>query len=74
MRTAIFAVFACLSLSGMADASIPDPVCRLLAGGLASAAAKSALAPFERVKLMKERGQWTQGRSPIGLPKTKHEA
>jgi hypothetical protein len=36
----------------MADGSIPDPLCRLLAGGLASAAAKSVLAPFERVKLI----------------------
>jgi small basic protein (TIGR04137 family) len=35
---------------------------------------RSVLKRFERVKLMKERGQWKQGRSPIGLPKTKHEA
>ena len=34
---------------------------------------RSVLKRFERVKLMKERGQWKQGRSPIGLPKTKHE-
>lgn len=35
---------------------------------------RSVLKRFERVKLMKERGQWKQGRSPLGLPKTKHEA
>jgi small basic protein (TIGR04137 family) len=35
---------------------------------------RSVLKRFERVKLMKERGQWKQGRSPMGLPKTKHEA
>ncbi len=29
---------------------------------------------FERVKLLKERGQWKAGTSPIGLPKTKGEA
>jgi small basic protein (TIGR04137 family) len=34
---------------------------------------RSVLKRFERVKLMKERGQWKSGRSPIGLPKTKHE-
>jgi small basic protein (TIGR04137 family) len=35
---------------------------------------RSVLKRFERVKLMKERGQWKQGQSPIGLPKTKFEA
>lgn len=47
LALAITAALAC-----MADASMPDPVCRLLAGGIASAAAKSALAPFERIKLI----------------------
>ena len=28
---------------------------------------------FERVKLMKERGEWKEGQSAIGLPKTKSE-
>lgn len=36
----------------MADASIPDPLCRLLAGGIASGTAKTMMAPFERVKLI----------------------
>ena len=27
-----------------------------------------------RVKLLKERGEWKKGQSPLGLPKTKHEA
>ncbi len=34
---------------------------------------RSVLKRFERVKLLKERGEWTAGRSPVGLPKTKHE-
>ena len=28
---------------------------------------------FERIKALRERGQWEEGRSPIGLPKTKVE-
>jgi small basic protein (TIGR04137 family) len=28
---------------------------------------------FERVKLLKERGLWKEGQSPLGLPKTKGE-
>ena len=35
---------------------------------------RSVLKRFERVKLLKERGQWKQGQSPIGLPKTKGES
>ena len=35
---------------------------------------RSVLKRFERVKLLKERGEWKDGRSPIGLPKTKHES
>lgn len=34
---------------------------------------RSVMKRFERVKLLKERGQWKEGRSPIGLPKTKAE-
>jgi small basic protein (TIGR04137 family) len=34
---------------------------------------RSVLKRFERVKLMKERGQWKEGMSPTGLPKTKNE-
>jgi len=34
---------------------------------------RSVLKRFERVKLLKERGEWKEGRSPVGLPKTKHE-
>ncbi len=33
---------------------------------------RSVLKRFERVKLLKERGEWKDGRSPVGLPKTKH--
>ena len=35
---------------------------------------RSVLKRFERVKLLKERGEWKKGQSPLGLPKTKHEA
>ena len=28
----------------------------------------------EVMELLKERGEWKQGKSPIGLPKTKHES
>ena len=35
---------------------------------------RSVLKRFERIKLLKERGQWQTGKSPIGLPKTKPEA
>ena len=35
---------------------------------------RSVLKRFERVKVLKERGDWKDGRTPIGLPKTKFEA
>jgi small basic protein (TIGR04137 family) len=35
---------------------------------------RSVMKRFERVKLMKQRGHWKEGQSPIGLPKTKAEA
>ena len=38
-----------------------------------AAGKRSVLKRFERVKLMKERGEWKQGMSPTGIPKTKHE-
>lgn len=34
---------------------------------------RSVLKRFERVKILKERGQWKKGQSPVGLPKTKFE-
>ncbi|MEM9079195.1 MAG: small basic protein [Verrucomicrobiota bacterium] len=34
---------------------------------------RSVMKRFERVKVLKERGQWKEGQSPIGLPKTKGE-
>ena len=39
-----------------------------------AAGKRSVMKRFERVKLLKERGQWKEGQSPIGLPKTKGEA
>lgn len=32
---------------------------------------RSVLKRGERIKLMKARGQWKEGRSPYGLPKTR---
>lgn len=34
---------------------------------------RSVLKRYERVKLLQARGLWKEGRSPIGLPKTKPE-
>lgn len=34
---------------------------------------RSVMKRFERVKLLKARGQWKEGQSPLGLPKTKAE-
>ncbi len=42
----------------------------LKASGTA-AGKRSVLKRFERVKVMKDRGQWKKGMSPLGLPKTK---
>jgi small basic protein (TIGR04137 family) len=36
-------------------------------------AKRSVLKRFERVKLLKKRGQYPAGRGPVGLPKTKPE-
>ena len=32
---------------------------------------RSVLKRFERVKLLRARGKWKDGTSPLGLPKTK---
>jgi small basic protein (TIGR04137 family) len=34
---------------------------------------RSVLKRGERIKIMKARGQWAEGRLPTGLPKTKSE-
>lgn len=36
----------------------------------ATSTKRSVMKRFERVKLMKKRGTWKEGQSPIGLPKT----
>ncbi|MEM6910512.1 MAG: small basic protein [Verrucomicrobiota bacterium] len=41
-----------------------------LKGSSAVGAKRNVLKRFERVKVLKERGQWQEGQSPIGLPKT----
>ncbi len=37
-------------------------------------AKKSVLKRYDRIKLLKARGEWKEGMSPIGLPKTKPDA
>lgn len=37
-------------------------------------AKRSVLKRFERVKLLQKRGEWTEGRTPLHLPKTTPEA
>jgi len=32
---------------------------------------RSVLKRFERVKLLRSRGEWPEGRTAVGLPKTK---
>jgi len=38
------------------------------------AAKRNVLKRFERVDLLKKRGQWKEGRSVMNLPKTKPDA
>jgi small basic protein (TIGR04137 family) len=47
---------------------------RSLRGASTIAAKRNVLKRFERVELLKKRGQWKEGRKVIGLPKTKPEA
>ena len=44
---------------------------RSLKGSSSIGARHNVLKRLERVKLMKSRGQWKDGTSPVGLPKTK---
>ncbi len=37
-------------------------------------AKRSVMKRFERIKALKERGEWKDGQSAIGLPKTKPDA
>jgi small basic protein (TIGR04137 family) len=44
---------------------------RSLKGASTIAAKRNVLKRFERVELLKKRGQWQEGRKVLGLPKTK---
>jgi small basic protein (TIGR04137 family) len=44
---------------------------RSLKGASTIAAKRNVLKRFERVELLKKRGQWKEGQKVIGLPKTK---
>lgn len=45
-----------------------------LKGSKTVGAKRSVLKRFERVKLLKKRGEWKDGTSSIGLPKTMPES
>ena len=45
-----------------------------LKGSKTVGAKRSVLKRFERVKLMKARGEWKKGQRPVGLPKTQPDA
>lgn len=47
---------------------------RSLKGASTITAKRNVLKRFERVELLKKRGQWKPGQSVIGLPKTQPEA
>ncbi len=44
---------------------------RSLKGASSIGARRNVLKRLERVKILKERGQWKEGENPVGLPKTK---
>lgn len=47
---------------------------RSLRGTSAIVMKRNVLKRFERVELLKKRGQWKEGRKVTGLPKTKPDA
>ncbi len=47
---------------------------RSLRGANTIIAKRNVLKRFERVELLKKRGQWKEGRKVMGLPKTKPDA
>jgi small basic protein (TIGR04137 family) len=47
---------------------------RSLKGASTITAKRNVLKRFERVELIKKRGQWKEGSKVIGLPKTKPDA
>ena len=47
---------------------------RSLKGASTIAAKRNVLKRFERVELLKKRGQWKEGQKVVGLPKTKPDA
>jgi small basic protein (TIGR04137 family) len=44
---------------------------RSLKGASTIAAKRNVLKRYERVELLKKRGQWKEGQQVVGLPKTK---
>jgi small basic protein (TIGR04137 family) len=54
--------------------TLPMSQHRSLRGASTIAAKRNVLKRFERVELLKKRGQWKENQKVIGLPKTKPEA
>jgi small basic protein (TIGR04137 family) len=67
LKKAIFAVAFALISRSMSQH-------RSLRGASTIVAKRNVLKRFERVELLKKRGQWKEGRKVIGLPKTKPDA
>jgi small basic protein (TIGR04137 family) len=68
------ATLSALNLQNLHELSIMSQHRSLKAQGGATGAKRSVLKRGERIKLMKARGQWKEGRLPTGLPKTKPAA
>jgi len=58
---------------GFSEYNFPMSLHRSLRSGGSTAAKRNVLKRFERVTLLKKRGQWKAGMKSTGLPKTKPE-
>jgi small basic protein (TIGR04137 family) len=58
---------------GFSEYNNPMSLHRSLRSGGSTAAKRNVLKRFERVTLLKKRGQWKAGMKSTGLPKTKPE-
>lgn len=68
-----FKIFSCLS-NYFTYSLLPMSQHPSLKGASTITAKRSVLKRFERVELLKKRGQWKESQRVIGLPKTKPDA
>jgi small basic protein (TIGR04137 family) len=66
----VFELFSRLTYNILAF-YLPMSQHRSLKGASTIAARRNVLKRFERVELLKKRGQWKEGQKVLGLPKTK---